>query len=210
MPTLPNNDSKEPARQSGRRKFLYKSVLVTTGIAFVTKSGFASLKKASVSGKSNEEIFNQLDELVDKYFPIFRTCSQTSFYALNTVFDLKSENIVKALAPFPGIAARGETCGSVTGSLLAIALIYEDDNVFNDKKKLSLNPSVSFCSQFENKFGSTRCRDVIEHETKKRYDITKPDDYSKPGEDGAFEKCPGVIKQALHLAAGIILEKGQQ
>ena len=207
MKPLQNTETKDPAGQSGRRKFFQKSLLLTTGVAFFTESSFASVMKASASGKSKEEIFSQLDELVDKYFPIFGTCSQTSFYALNEVFDLKSENIVKALAPFPGIAARGETCGSVTGSLLAIALIYEDNNVFSNKKKLSMSPSVNFCSQFEGKFGSTRCRDVIAHETKTKYDITKPGDYKKPEEDGAFEKCPGVIKQAVHFAAEMILQK---
>jgi len=202
-----NNKGKDQPDPFCRRKFFQKSLLSAAGIALLPVSGFSSILKASVPGKSKEEIFNQLDELVDKYFPIFGTCSQTSFYALNEVFDLKSENIVKALAPFPGIAARGETCGSVTGSLLAIALIYEDNDIFNEKKKLSMNPSVAFCTQFENEFCSTRCRNVIEHVSKKKYDITKPEDYKKPEEDGAFEHCPYVIKQAVHYAAELILEK---
>lgn len=167
----------------------------------------SSLSKVKVSNQTKDDALKQLDELVDKYYPVFRTCSQTSFCALNTVFDLKSENIIKALAPFPGIAGRGETCGSVTGSLLAIALIYEDDNVLNKNRKLSLDPSISFCARFENEYGSTRCRDVIEHVTKKKYDITKLADYKVPEQDGAFKNCPGVIKQAVHFAAEIILEK---
>lgn len=203
-----NNKGKDQPDPFCRRKFFQKSLLLATGIAFIPESGFSSILKASASDKSKEEIYNQLDELVDKYFPIFRTCSQTSFFALNEVFELKAENIVKALAPFPGIAARGETCGSVTGSILAIALIYENDNIFNEKNKLSMNPSVAFCTQFENEFCSTRCRDVIEHVTKKKYEITKPEDYKKPEDDGAFEHCPYVIKQAVHYAAELILEKG--
>ena len=129
-----NNKGKDQPDPFCRRKFFKKSLLLAAGIALIPESGFTSILKASAPGKSKEEIFNLLDQLVDKYYLIFRTCSQTSFYALNEVFDLKSKNIVKALAPFPGIAARGETCGSVTGSLLAIALIYEDDNIFNERK----------------------------------------------------------------------------
>jgi hypothetical protein len=72
-----------------------------------------------------------------------------------------------------------------------------------------MSPSVNFCSLFENEFGSTRCRDVNEHETKKKYGISKPEDYKKPEEDGVFVKCPGVIKRAVRSAAGIILDKGQ-
>ena len=92
MNLFQNNNSRENAGQFCRRNFFHKSLLLTSGIAFFPGLVFASKTKASAFSKSKEEIFNQLDELVDKYFPIFRTCSQTSFYALNEVFDLKSEN----------------------------------------------------------------------------------------------------------------------
>lgn len=207
MKNLQKNCKQNASDQICRRKFLNKSLLFTTGIALIPVASASSLTKIIVSNKPNVDIFKQLDELVDKYYPVFRTCSQTSFCALNEVFNLESDNIIKALAPFPGIAARGETCGSVTGSLMAIALIYEDDNVLNSNKKLSLDPSISFCTQFENEFGSTRCRDVIEHVTKKKYDIYKRADYKIPEQEGAFKNCPNVIKQATHFAADIILKK---
>jgi C_GCAxxG_C_C family probable redox protein len=198
---------KKPSVQICRRRFFNKSLALTTGIALVPGILLSSSTKTEVSNKPKDDIFKQLDKLVDKYFPVFRTCSQTSFCALNEVFNLKSDNITKALAPFPGIAGRGETCGSVTGSLLAIALIYEDDNILNNNKKLSLDPAISFCTHFENEFGSTRCRDVLEHVTQKKYDISEPADYKIPEQEGAFKNCPGVIKQAIHYAAEIILEK---
>jgi len=190
-----------------RREFIVYSFKFTTGIGFLTESCLASLTRVSTSHQSKEEILKQLDALVDTSLPVFGTCSQTSFYALNETFNLKSDNIVKALAPFPGIALRGETCGAVTGSLMAIALIYEDDDIKNKSKKLSNPPSFTFCSQFESEFGSTRCRDVIEHVTKKKYDISKPEDYKILSQDGALKNCHLVIKKAIHLAAEIMLEK---
>jgi len=162
---------------------------------------------ASKGDKSKEEILKELDELVDKYLPRFETCSQTSFYALNKVFELNAEEFVKSLASMPGIALRGETCGAVSGSLLAIALAYEKEIFDDERKRLSREPSLKFCSKFEEKYGSTRCRDVIESVTGKKYNLTKPEDYRLLGEEGVYKHCPGIIKSALHVAAELILEK---
>ncbi len=188
------------ANKSSRRKFICAASAIAVGsAAFGLNIPLSTDKK-----KSKEEVFKQLDELVDKYLPIFETCSQTSFYALNETFNLKADKIVKALASFPGIAFRGETCGAVSGSLLGIALIFEEDNPGN---KLSRKPSNAFCLKFENEFGTTRCRDVIEHVTGKKYTISKKEDYGTLSRDGVYKHCPGVIKKALHDAAEIILEK---
>jgi len=186
--------------KTSRRKFIYSASTITMGsLAYGLNITLSTNKK-----KSKEEIYKQLDELVDKYLPVFGTCSQTSFNALNETFHLRADKIVKALASFPGVAFRGETCGAVSGSLLGIALIFEEDNPGN---KLSRKPSNIFCSKFENAFGTTRCRDVIEHVTGKKYTISKEEDYGTLSRDGVYKHCPGVIKKALHDAADIILEK---
>ena len=51
-------------------------------------------------------------------------CAQTSFAILNEEHKLDGQQILKALTPFPGIALRGETCGAVIGSLMALGLVY--------------------------------------------------------------------------------------
>ena len=56
-------------------------------------------------------------------------CAQTSFAILNEEHDLDGDQILKALTPFPGIALRGETCGAVTGSLMALGLVYGRENL---------------------------------------------------------------------------------
>jgi C_GCAxxG_C_C family probable redox protein len=126
---------------------------------------------------------------------------------LNETFKLKADKFVKSLASMPGIALRGETCGVVSGSLLAIALVYEKS--MNDKEKLRLSrePSLTFCSKFESEFGSTQCEDIISHVTQKKYQVSKPEDYQMLAQEGVFKNCPHVVKQAVHIAADIILEK---
>jgi C_GCAxxG_C_C family probable redox protein len=190
-----------------RRSFVIKSAASSLSISLFSSSFISAFAATVNSEKSKEEIHKQLDELVEEYFPQFGTCSQTSFYALNKVFKLKADKIVKGLTSFPGIALRGETCGAVTGSLLAIGLVYEENMIDKEKKRLSRQPSFKFCSEFEKEFSSTRCRDVIEHVSGKKYNITKPEDYIQLGQDGVYSYCPTVVKKAVHIAADIIFEK---
>ena len=56
-------------------------------------------------------------------------CAQTCFAILNEEYDLDGGQILKALTPFPGIALRGETCGAVIGSLMALGLVYGRDDL---------------------------------------------------------------------------------
>jgi len=190
-----------------RRSFISKSICTSIGVAFSTDLLLAGSSKSLNDSKQEDETTTELDELVDKYFPILGTCSQTSFYALNKVFNLDADEFVKSLASMPGIALRGETCGAVTGSLLAIAMVYEED-IFDDaRKRLSREPSYKFCTQFEKKYSSTRCRDVIEQVTGKKYPVNKPEDYSLLGPEGVYDHCPAIIKEAVHIAAELILEK---
>ena len=41
----------------------------------------------------------------------------------------------------------------------------------------------------------------------KKYNVTKPEDYERLDEEGVYTHCPGIIKDALHFAAEIIVEK---
>jgi len=190
-----------------RRSFIVKSTCSSIGISLFSSSFISAFATTLNTKKTREEIHQQLDELVDEYGPIFGTCSQTSFYALNETFKLKAGKFVKSLASMPGVALRGETCGAVTGSLLAIALVYEEDMFDEEKKRLSREPSFTFCSKFETEFGSTRCEDVISHVNQKKYEVSKPEDYQMLGREGAFQHCSNVVKRAVHIAADIILEK---
>lgn len=183
-----------------RRRFICSASAIALGSACYGMN--TRLNRSNFQTK--EELFTKLDELVDKYLTVYGTCSQTTFIALNEAFNLQSENIVKALAPFPGVAFRGETCGAVSGSLCGIALIFEGDEPGN---QLSSKPCVKFCSKIDSEYGSTRCREIIAHKTGVTYTIQKPEDYSVVYKDGGMNQCPAVIKGALHIAAEIILEK---
>jgi C_GCAxxG_C_C family probable redox protein len=181
--------------KTSRRRFLGTTSAIAIGYTIYGKGFFQQQK-------IREEIEKEINELVDRFLPVYKNCAQTSFYALNQVFDLKSEKFTKAMGSLPGIALRGETCGTVSGSLCAISLVFSDEV---PGKALADKPSFEFCKRFETEFGSTRCRDVIEHVSGKKYTLQKPDDYLALAQDRVYEHCPGVIKKAALIAADIII-----
>jgi C_GCAxxG_C_C family probable redox protein len=150
-----------------------------------------------------------VDDKADYYMRLCHNCAQTSFLALHEVFALGDASFVKALTPLPGIAERGETCGAVTGCLLALGLVYGRDRL-NDWAgwRACLVPARKFCEQFEKELGSTQCGDIVEKLFGRRYNLADPADLAKFQEAGPTAKCGGVVRKAVRIAAGLILDKG--
>jgi hypothetical protein len=89
------------------------------------------MEERTMTGPSKEVIFANLDQKVQEYLSLCGNCAQTSFIALQEQFELEDGGaILKALTPFPGIALRGETCGTVVGSLMALGLVYGRGNLY--------------------------------------------------------------------------------
>jgi C_GCAxxG_C_C family probable redox protein len=163
-----------------------------------------------MSEQSKEEVFESLDKKVQETLALCGNCAQTSFLALQEQFELDGgESVLKALTPFPGIALRGETCGAVVGSLMALGLIYgrgrEDLNDFSSYQR-SLPPARRFCRRFEEEMGSTMCGDIVEAAFGKRYDLADPIQAVEWMNEGAVEKCAVVVGKAVRIAAEIIMK----
>ena len=157
----------------------------------------------------NQGIFDSLESKVKENLLICGNCAQTTFQSLNDEFYLEGEAILKALTPFPGIALRGETCGAVTGSLMALGLIFgRDREQLNNWQAYmdSLPPSRKFCRRFEDQLGSTMCANIVESQFGRRYDLADPVEAMQWMNCGALEKCGEVIGKGVRIAAQIILE----
>jgi C_GCAxxG_C_C family probable redox protein len=154
------------------------------------------------------EVLNELDEKAAKYLAISMNCAQTSFITLKEQFNLADGAILKALTPFPGVALRGETCGAVIGSMMALGLIYGRETLDDQQGFLaSLPPTRKFCYRFEKEFGSTMCGDILEAVFGKRYDLADPAQVAEWQAAGSLDKCTAVVRSAVRIAAGIIMEK---
>ncbi len=160
------------------------------------------------SGTLSDETLSRLAQRARDTLPGCRNCAQTSFVVLQEEFDLHGGPILRALTPFPGIALRGETCGAVAGSLMALGLIYGRDNLDDwDGYLRSLPPARRFCRRFEQQNGSTRCEDVIEAKLGRRFNLADPAQSLEYVAAGGPEACAEVIAGAVQTAAELIARR---
>ena len=165
--------------------------------------------KPLAQGRSREEVLDLVDGKADHYMRICHNCAQTSFLTLHEVFGLGDASFVKALTPLPGIAERGETCGAVTGCLLALGLVYGRERLDDWAGwRACLVPARAFCQGFQAEMGSTMCGDIVEKLFGHRYNLADPADLAKFQEAGPTGKCGGVVRKAVRIAASLILNKG--
>lgn len=154
-------------------------------------------------------VFKMLDQKVDRYMQLSHHCAQSSFLALKEQFGLNGEQVIKALTPMPGIAERGETCGAITGPLMAMGLIYgrdihhlDDWNAYQQ----SLVPTGHYCDLFEEEFGTTLCHEVQKGEFGRCYQLRDAVELQEFQNAGATEHCSKVVRKGVHMVAEIILD----
>ena len=130
-----------------RRTFLSKSVGCTAGLTLLAFPGTMTGLLAAKGDKSQEEILKELEEKAAKFLPMYRSCALASFGALNEQFELNADNkTLRALMPFTGgIGLKGETCGAVSGSMLAIGYFFES---MNRKGEEGIGSSISYGGMF--------------------------------------------------------------
>ena len=158
---------------------------------------------------SKEEVLRKVTDRALQILLQSGNCAQTSFFVLKEQFALDDGKILKALTPFPGVALRGETCGAVIGSLMALGLVFGRDNIDDMPGYLrSLPPARKFCRQFEKEQGNTMCGAILEAKLGKRYNLANPIESALYFSSGGPEKCAEVVASAARIAAEIILDKG--
>ena len=135
-------------------------------------------------------------------------CAQTSFAVLCEEHDLEGAQILKALTPFPGIALRGETCGAVIGSLMALGLVYGRGDLSDFKGYIGSLPSARrFCAQFEEDNGSTACGAILKEKLGRNFDLADRVEALEYVSSGGPEACAGVVASAVDIASEGIEKK---
>ncbi len=203
-----------------RRRFIQRITVALASLGWMggcTSGKKSNKKQNSAFEKALSEnrlmpadlVMRQLDQRVNRYMQLSHHCAQSSFMALNEQFSLQGNQVLKALTPLPGIAERGETCGAVTGPLMAMGLIYgrgeyalEDWDAY----QASLVPAGKFCTQFENTYGSTTCHGVQQSEFGRCYHLNNPEELQEFRAAGATGHCSSVVRKAVRMAAQIILK----
>ena len=129
-------------------------------------------------------------------------CAQTSFALLNETFDLDGEQVLRALTPFPGIALRGETCGAVTGSLMALGLVYGRNDIKDWNAYIrSLPPARRFCARFAEGEGGTTCSAILQKRLGRDFDLDDKMEAMQYATSGGPAACAEVVANAVTIAA---------
>lgn len=192
-----------------RRSFFTQCVGCTAGLTLLAFPGMITGELTTKGNKSKKEILKKLDEKVNEFLPKYRSCAIASFAALNEQFKLNADNTIRALMPFTGgLALKAETCGAVSGSLLAMGFFFEPSNLKEmEKAGSSIKYGGMFFDRFEKEFGSTRCKGVQEHQFGRSYDFLNPEEQKLFIEVSQKSgKCMEVVKKAVLIAGDIILE----
>ena len=117
--------------------------------------------------------------------------------------NIQSELIPKIASGFcGGIARTSGICGAVSGAIMAISIFCGRD-LSDEPIDKAYVPVRKLIETFENKFGSTNCReltgcDLSTEEGRKRYFATN-----------MLERCRCYTEEATRIAMSIIEEKPQ-
>lgn len=154
---------------------------------------------------SHEEQLSALTTMVQDTLDRSKNCAQTAFAVLQQAFELDGGQILKALTPFPGIALRGETCGAVTGCLMAIGLVYGRDDLEDWRGYLrSLPPARRFCRRFVEQNGSTECGCILKEKLGRDFDLADTAQALEYAASGGPQACAQVVAGAVHIASELM------
>ena len=112
------------------------------------------------------------------------------------------EEMARMAAGFGGGMFRGDTCGCVSGALMALGLRYghcEPDDTEN--KAVMIAKVKEFQERFTEKFGTLECRKLVS------YDFSLPGENEKAKESGVLlEKCPNFAAGAIEILEDMMKE----
>ncbi|MEG2111293.1 MAG: C-GCAxxG-C-C family protein [Anaerovoracaceae bacterium] len=127
-------------------------------------------------------------------------CSQVVLAYASNKIGIDEETALKVASPFGGGMWHGETCGCVTGALMAIGLKY-GHAVAGDQatKNNMLQKKAEFESAFKTAEGSCLCRDLLNH------DLSIPGELQKVMEENLFATvCAKAVCSACEILDGIL------
>lgn len=163
----------------------------------------------------DRELIENIGNTAYNYEKEYHGCAQCVLKTLQEYLNLGNGDAFKAAHAFAGgIALMGETCGALSGGIMAIGLAFGRER-FGDvatppsTSNQTRRPSSALAAQLYNKvqkeFGSTKCWSIQESIFGRHFDLKIPEEYAQFVAAGGYEKCPEVVKKVAMLAAETIL-----
>ena len=144
---------------------------------------------------------NHPASIADEHFSRECNCAQSVFSAFALPHGLDEETAIKIATPFGGGMARtGETCGAVTGALMALGLARGAATPEGKEEVYRL--AREFMRHFEEKHGSLLCRELI------GCDISTPEGLQHAHESGVTKSvCPQLVHDAAEIVQAMLETK---
>jgi C_GCAxxG_C_C family probable redox protein len=129
---------------------------------------------------------------------------------LQEKLNVGSQEVFKAGSALAGgVASRGETCGALTGAIMAIGSLVGRERL-EDTEQLtnSMEPASRIYTLFKEKIGHTLCAEIHKIRYGRVYRLFVPVEREAFHNAGGHSKkgCPEICGIAARIAAGVILE----
>lgn len=120
-------------------------------------------------------------------------CSQIVFGTFSPEFGLESDAAEKIAAAFGGGMFQGETCGAVSGALMALGLKYGHDAGSDPEVKERMQAKTAeFQKRFAEKNGTCICRELLGYKIPEEME-------SIMAENKFGTVCPYLIRDAINI-----------
>lgn len=127
-------------------------------------------------------------------------CAQSVLLTMFKYWNGESELIPRIATAFGGgIGRRGSLCGALTGGVMAIGIKHGTNEPSPEKRLKAYEIAQRFYDQFERRYGSVFCRDLI------GCNLSNLEEFKKAQEANVFEKkCSNFLKGAVEILLELI------
>jgi len=132
-----------------------------------------------------------------EYFRNKFNCSQAVFTVFGKEYGLSADDCLKLSCAFGGgMGRQQQTCGAVTGALIALGMKYgKGINDPEEKKQYTYLKTREFFQKFSELNGSVNCRELLDG-----LDMNDPEDLQKIMELKLFDlKCEKYVADAVKI-----------
>jgi len=139
---------------------------------------------------------------------VYEGCTRSVLYALETHLHLGDGQALKASTALAGGVARmGETCGALTGGIMAIGLVLGKEELADIKAyRDTMQASYEMYNRFKKELGKASCFDIQKSLLGRSFDFKRNEEAEEWYRVGGLEKCPMVCAIAARIAGDIILK----
>lgn len=112
-----------------------------------------------------------------------------------------------------GVARYGETCGALTGALMALGMVAGRKRIEDvDAYQACMQIAYEVREKFLELVGHTLCAEIHKILLGRSYRLYDDEDRQRFHDDGGHERtgCPGVCGKAARIAAEIILREREK